>query len=173
MQIQVLFKNRASDCNKELLEFLHRNIEKIRVHFRIQAIILTTKPAHKLPAMIVKGKTYEGASAIMNKLKTMYLNKVRPKTDDDRVRSFMAEQMATKDDDNDQNTGDIAKKLAAEAFKKREQNQQSRKSNIPKSSPAITAKARPGKKQSGIKETLPSEMEKDPLVAKFWANKGL
>lgn len=177
-QIQVLFKNSPSECNRELLEFLHRNIDKIRKYFQFEAVILTTKPPHKLPAVQIDDKLVVGKTAIIDELKSLYLEKNIPKTDDDVVRSYITEQMQTGDNENTDRSGDIAKKIAAESFRKRENAfVPGRKSNIPKSQPPLVPRGRKVKTHdpgtSGVHETLPSDLEKDPMMAKFWANQGM
>lgn len=193
--VALLFKNRASNTNKELLAFLHRNIHKMRVHFNIKAVIVNNdnKPNHKLPAMRLKKKTVIGLTAIMNELKKMYLNAVRPKSDTDRVRDYFIQQMSKKDeDDTDRQTSaaDQSKKRMAEVMRNREakaankprsnerNNQRSRgppkhrsTNNISKSKPSNM----PTSNADSTDPTgpLPSDSITDPLLKKFWANKGL
>jgi hypothetical protein len=170
-QIQVLFKNRASDCNKELLEFLHRNIGKMKTHFTVKAVILKDKPDHQLPAVQIDDKLIVGKTAIINELKTLYAEKSKPKTADDDVRSWITEQMNTGDNESEDRSGDIAKKLASDAFRKREEYNEFRNAK-PKPS-GISKKPKPISKTNKPSETLPSELEKDPMMAKFWEGQGM
>ena len=179
IQIEIMLKNVASDCNKEVLEFLHRNIGKIKMHFSLKVVIVTQKLNHKLPAAKIDGNLVVGKTAIIEELKTSYAEKIKPKTDDDVVRSYMDSQMATGDNEDSDRSGDIAKKLAAEAFRTREQNSTSRNSNVPKSNPKSSSFHKTSKKQAPVGDgmtpgqSLPSDLEKDPLMAKFWANQGM
>lgn len=178
--IEVLLKNTASDCNKEVLEFLHRNIGKIKTHFKLKAVIVTQKIDHKLPAVKIAGNLTVGKTALIEELKTAYAEKARPKTDDDVVRSYMDTQMATGDNEDSDRSGDIAKKLASEAFRTREANNAARESNVPKAKPKghgslKTKKTKSDNVGDGLTagQSLPSDLEKDPLMAKFWANQGM
>jgi len=175
VHIHVLFKNRASECNKELLDFLHRNIGKIKGHFQLTATIVAKHPDHQLPAARIGDKLIVGKSAIINELKTMYSDSMRPKTDDDVWRTYITEQMQSGDNESEDRSGDIAKKLAAQAFQQREDNNKSRnRHNIPKSQPSKNVTKRTGQSLSKSPgETLPSELEKDPMMAKYWANQGM
>lgn len=166
--IRILLKAKPTSGNKELLDFLHRNVDKLKRFYNIHVSIVN-KADHKLPAMVVDTETIVGYNTITNWLKDQYVTfskkSAEPKDDDSIMRDYISKQLDAGDNDSEDRSGDIAKKLANEAFRQREAGakppKKPIKGNVSKSTLAP------------IKENKPSEMEHDPMMAKYWENQGM
>ena len=168
--IKIYLKNTPSECNKELLEFLHRNVSKISKYFTLNATVVTKKINQKLPHVKIDGEITIGKKAIINLLKSLYVSKVQPSNnkenpidDDDVIRSFMSKQLESGDNETEDRASELSKKLAAGLAPKTN-------SNYPKKQPVKNNISKSSLSSVGQK---PSEFESDPMMAKFWANQGL
>jgi hypothetical protein len=75
MDARILLKYSTSKCNKELLSFLHQNIDTIKQKFSLKVIVVYDdlipklgNSIKKLPVLIISGKPITGIAAIRQHL---------------------------------------------------------------------------------------------------------
>jgi hypothetical protein len=182
--IEVYMKLSTSACNKELLEFLHRNIGKLVDFYKFRATIIKSSKdvEFDLPALVIDGKTISGAQKIIAEIKRVYKVKITPRSDTEIVDDHWRDAINTPDPEEDDPGKDIARKVA-EAMQARAKDPVD---NVSKSTPVGYPQPRPrakSKKHKGgggdggggaatTDGRKPSELETDPMMKKYWEGLG-
>lgn len=181
MKAYILVNKRASECNRDLLSFLHNNTNSIKkklANIRHNKFVqYYNKGTHSklklksLPALLVKNQKIYGKSAIKKYILsgTVKPNKSSVKDTSNDLQSFWKEEMYSKEDnvDTDESIMDDIRKRALDATMTRNEQTNSRKKKPRNSLPTP--------RESNI-ETEPintdniADMVDDPMMAKFWAN---
>lgn len=143
--VKMVFNDSASQFNKDLTDFLKRNLETAikRGHMSFEWVI--AKPSDlaqlrklgvkKLPAMIINDVPTVSVPAIIEEIRRRIKNckqEVSEKSDDEIVREFMIDSLGkiTKDangqlqpekDEQEENLGETLKRKADEAYARRQQ----------------------------------------------------
>lgn len=104
--VEVIFNNKPSKHNKDLTDFLKRNLRAILVkgHVRFQFTIARTrdlkelrnKGINRLPAMIIKDKNFIGVPNIVQELHARVKNSKKqapPKSEEEVLQDFFTQQL--------------------------------------------------------------------------------
>jgi hypothetical protein len=180
---RVLIKYSTSKCNKDLLDYLIRNISSIKKRYNIRVLkvyknnfdIIKGK-IDRLPALIIDGRVYTGNSNIKKQLSaTSRRQKTTTQYDPLDLSNYMASEMSMErkmqdDCDEGDETMKNVEKIAAERTLQRKEHFERRKNK--KRSVSIQEPIQQSSRGNNIKtgEISIADMEDDPFMKKMWAN---
>lgn len=178
IEAKILVKHSASKCNKELLDFLHKNIKTIKKAYGIKVIVVyddlvskLPKKIKRLPVLILKGTLLTGNEAIFQRFKETFTNKPKPPTItvSEDLQDFWHKEMHNGGDN--ENPDDVimesVKNKALETTMRRQEARpkQRRRHNSVKSNGGGNIKL--DNLQSSKISDLVGD---DPIMKKFWDN---
>jgi hypothetical protein len=181
MDARILLKYSASRCNKELLSFLHENIDTINGKFKLKVIIVyddlipkLKNKVNKLPVLIINGKPVTGNSAIRQHL----TSKVEQGGKDnskgmescDLENYWHNEMRSGVDEDSDDNLMDIVKSKALEQSIHHRENSKAIASKGSKKNTVKPTTRQESIKLKGVDRDKISDIEEDPFMKGFWDN---
>lgn len=180
MKAYILVNKTASECNRDLLSFLHNNTSSIKsklVNRTVKFIQYYNKSNHSklkiksLPVLLVNNKKFYGKSAIKKYILSgnVKSNKTSVKNTSDDLQSFWKEEMYSKEDnvDTDESIMDDVRKRALDAtmIRNEQNNSKKRKPRNPLPTPRKN-----NIEIEPINTDNIADMVDDPMMAKFWAN---
>lgn len=158
IEARILLKNSASACNKDLLGFLHSNIDILKKYVDIKTIIVYKDLYPKLgghiksmPAMIINGSLVTGNDAIKERLTTLVQAskdtgskpappKHNPGTD---LESFLNGEMFSGEQEGDaERESDPMKDVMNRAMQRTAQHREFTKKNKPQRKETIVSSSR-------------------------------
>lgn len=181
MDARILIKHSASKCNKELLEFLHKNIRVIKSRFALKVIIVYDDLIPKLgakikrlPVLIINNSAVTGNSNIRDRLiSSIGVTKVKDVAQDkgcDDLHDYWNSEMHSGKDEQLDASEDLMEGVKNRAL---EQSQQHREAQPKKkTSKPVVSSAREDNIQL---ETMQGDkisdlVDNDPIMKKFWDN---
>jgi hypothetical protein len=180
---KILIKYSASKCNKEMVEFLIRNMGAIkkRCSFRVLVVFdedipLIKGKINKLPALLVGSSVVTGNSAIRKiLLPPVGPAKVKQGFTKDMgssdLQDYWSQEMHAKDDNNMDETTDIMEAVKTRALQQSMQHREKHKKK-PKQRKTIVSTARDDNIAMGNiqGEKISDMVADDPIMAKYWEN---
>lgn len=183
VQARVLIKHSPSKCNKELLDFLHRNIKTIKKKYELKIIVIyddliskLPKTIKRLPVMITSGVATTGNVAIRQKLiaalgttqvKTASHIKDMGATD---LQDFWNNEMHN-GTDNDRPDDGVMEAVKDRAMKASVERQESRPKQKKRVKSAIANNREENIQLEQIQGNKISDfVDNDPMMQKFWDN---
>lgn len=174
---RVLVKYSMSKCNKDLLEFLIRNVDVIRKRCSLQVLVVYDEnitmlkgKVSKLPALIMGGRVITGNSAI----RKMLLPPVGPAqaaaqkdTGSSDLQEYWSQEMHANDDNEDDEDG-VMEKVKHAALGRSIQHQEQHAKKKPKKREPVTTDNNIA--MADIQGASVADLETDPYMAMFWAN---
>ena len=172
---RILIKYSTSKCNKDLLDYLHRNIEDIKQRFDLAVVIvydeLISKLGNdikKLPVLIVKNRGIVGNEEIQKFLmvkNNKVVKKVVRRDNSDELNDFWNDEMHSKID-NDIEENDIMDKVKHVALEQTMQyKEDSQKKKDKKREPEDNIKT-----ENISSDKISDMVNEDPIMKKFWEN---
>lgn len=183
IEARVLIKHSPSKCNKELLDFLHRNIKSIKKKINIKVIIVyddliskLPKNIKRLPVMILHGVAVTGNADIRQRiiamLGTTQVKSKQPIRDmgASDLEDFWNGEMhnGTDNEHPDDTLMETVKNKALDVSMKRQETTPKLKK---RSNPIISSSRNDNIQLEQIKGNKISDLvDNDPMMQKFWAN---
>lgn len=177
--IRILIKYSTSKCNRDLLDFLHRNIEYINKRFDLAVVIVYDElipklcdGIKKLPILIVKNRGIAGNEEIkkflmVKKNETVKNNVKRTsnRDDSDDLNDYWNSEMHSNlDNDNEEN--DVMEKVKHMALEQTVQYKEDSNKKKDKK-----RESEDNVKTENISSDKISDMvNEDPIMKKFWEN---
>jgi len=172
----ILISNKPTKCNKDILTFLHNNINIIKKKYKLKIVIVYDDKKHilknkitKLPILIFNnGTSYTGLNSIIKTLLPLksskqLSNKINNIGTD--LESYWKEEMGSKEDNENGNgklMDEVLKKTLA--LKTERSNTSANKSSNKSSNVSANVSS------TNLNESNISDMVGDPIMQKFWAN---
>ena len=185
MDARILIKNSTSKCNKELLTWLHSNINTLKKKMSLKVIIVyenlypkLENKIKKLPALVINGNLITGNNAIKTQLSNVAgasgVSKKKQIIDggsDDLMDYWNAEMHSGADDNCDDETEDMMDQIKKRALDMT----MTHKENLnkkPKRKETIVSSARQDNIQLDIikPDKISDMVSGDPMMQKFWEN---
>ena len=177
--IEFHLKLSTSAHNKELLEFLHRNVERMSVYYKLHINIVKSSKAvsFKLPAVEIDDNITSGTDEIIAILKALYIESrsakpVRPlptPTDSEQIQEHFLNEMRSGEQEEDNTKRDMANKVNAMSKARNNtevpKSAKNRSPNVQKSM-AITSSQQHSKKKT--RDPKPQTFTNDPIAQAFW-----
>jgi hypothetical protein len=174
-EAKLLLKYSVSACNKELLEYLHKNASTIKRHLRLTTVIIYDDMISKLessgitslPLLIMAGQQITGVNSIKSRLSSL-ASKSTPLTDSNELSDFWYKEMIIDKGDNergDEDVMDSIKKKAVDQTMNHTTNiqQSQRKRAAPSAGREDNLLVTGGEKISDM-------VDDDDMMKKFWDN---
>lgn len=175
--VKILIKYSTSKCNKDLLSFLHRNIDRIKQHFNISVVIVYDDLIPKLgnnikrlPALITKSYNITGNEEIMkfltvkNTIKKRITAPVKAENNDDLNDFWNTEMHSNLDNDIEEN--DIMEKVKHKALEQTVQHTE----DIQRKKDKKEKKIENIKTEDLSSDKISDMVNEDPIMKKFWEN---
>jgi hypothetical protein len=184
IQARILIKHNPSKCNKELLDFLHRNLKTIKKRFNLKIIIIyddlipkLPKTIKRLPVLITSGSATTGNNAIRQKLiavlgttKVESTEQVKDMGISD-LQDYWNSEMhnGTDNDSPGDDAMDNVKNKALEASIKHQESVSKQKKRV--TAPLVTNNREENIQLEHIQSDKISDLvDNDPVMQKFWDN---
>lgn len=180
---RILLKYSVSNCNKELLQFLHQNIGSIKKRYSLKVIVVYDSlipklgnTIKKLPVLIVNGNLTTGNTAIRQLLVPMaeqsgiVKNSQTDKGDIDLENYWNKEMHSGMDNDMDDGD-DLMDAVKRRALDQSQQHRESNKKQEKKREPIMSNTREENIKLDMVSGGKISDMvDGDPMMQKFWEN---
>ena len=182
MDARVLIKCSTSKCNKELLSFLHQNIDTIKKRFSLKVIIVYDDlipklgdKIKKLPVLIINGKVVTGNDAI-----TQYLVSPSGKSNgkgnlpkdmgQSDLEDYWNNEMHSGIDD-DTNEDDLMEEVKNRALEQSIHHRENNSKQKKRKEKVVTSSRQDNIRLDKVNEDKISDMvDGDPMMQKFWEN---
>jgi hypothetical protein len=170
MDARVLIKHSASKCNKELLQFLKKNVNYLRDRYSMKVIIVYAENIHilktkikQLPALIIEGGLFVGNQEIKKRLLSPHRSTIIPQADD--LENYWNNVMNSKDQEEESETSimDAVKAKTLEQTKTRTESLNSKRKQSKRSPSPVIYKG-------GAETSTISELDDDPYMKQYWEN---
>jgi hypothetical protein len=160
----ILMKHSASTCNKELLSYLHENINRINRNYNLKVVIVYNEMLPKLknrisslPALLIGDTVTIGNSNIKNRLET---SRRQPAMENDSLDDFWNAEIRAEGDNVDEEDGVMEKAKTRALEMAMSQKKQPTKAPTKKTSLPLSSKK--------IREA--KIVDDDPFMRKYWEN---
>jgi hypothetical protein len=178
MDARILLKYSTSKCNKELLNFLHQNIEFIKKKFSLKVLLVYDDQAHvlgnsikTLPILIIPGESIVGNTSIKNYLlppSNQSKKTVKPPDDCD-LENFWNDEMHSGTSDNVDEAEDIMDSVKRRVLDQSKQHREDGKNRGKKKDPVVSS-VRQNNIKIGSGEKISDMVGDDALMQNFWEN---
>jgi len=181
MTTQILLKKSASKCNKDLMSFLHTNVNIIKKRLGgkksknfvdyYNKSIHSKKKIKSLPVLVLSNKLIYGKRAIQKYflVENEGSNKIATGNNGTDLQNFWKEEMYSKKDnslDEDDVMEDVRRRALDQTLSRNEQKKPKRKEpEYPEPVPRSE-----NIKLENIQSENIADMVDDPMMAKFWEN---
>jgi hypothetical protein len=198
MVSRILIGHSTSECNRLLLQFLHKNIDVIKQHTDVKVVIIYKELQSKLKGTGIRETpvliTSDGQAITKKKRIVQYFkNMVRGNqgggrraggtsksgrsrlTDGapDELADYWNQEMHSGENelcDEDHQNKQVEEMKRRASVQSREHQQRMNKSSQPRRPPSKVDSFEDNEKLQGIELQSPEDMESDPDMKRFWAN---
>ena len=181
MKAQILLKKSTSKCNKDLMSFLHTNIniigKKLTKKSRKKKFVdYFNSNVHKniksLPVLLINGKKIYGKSAIQKFFMSGSVNSKPVENNSTDLQNFWKEEMYSKED-NDNDNNDVMEDVRRRALDQTVSRNEQKKPKRKEPEHPIPVSNTDNVQLENIGSENIADMVDDPMMAKFWANQEL
>ena len=160
----ILMKHNPSVCNKDLLSYLHENINQINRNYNLKIVIVYNEMLPKLknrisslPALLIGNSVTIGNTNIINRLES---TRKQPYVENNSLDDFWNTEIRTEGDNVDEEDGVMEKAKNRALEMAMSQKKQPTKTPIKKSQVQFSSKK--------IQES--KIVDDDPFMRKYWEN---
>lgn len=182
MDARILLKYSTSKCNKELLSFLHQNIDTIKQKFSLKVIVVYDNlipklgnDIKKLPILIINGKPVTGNAAIRQHLVSAVVQSSKGKEQKDMgscdLEDYWNKEMHSEVDNDLDESEDLMETVKNRALEQSIHHRETGKPKQKRKEAVVTSTRQDNIRLDNVNGDKISDMVgSDPMMQKFWEN---